>query len=136
MAKGYNASSRDLRQTRDANQIQFQADIAEGSRVATGCEWCKASLPSHSEFSTQVRSEDRARIGSRSFQGGELPHARAQRALAVQLAHKQSASARIEQHGRGESDLDRWASLASGRQLFGDAELARAAPIFGRAFLA
>src|ERR1700693_4458243 len=124
LAEGNEARPRDARQTRDANQIRFQADIAEGYRVASGCERREVTLPSHAEFFTQVAGEGRHRMCSRGFEGGELPHAREQRAIAVQLANEQGAPARIKEHGCGESNLDRCAFLARGRQLFLDAELA------------
>ena len=70
------------------------------------------------EFFPQVGGEGRARIRSRGFQRGELPHARKQCAVTVQLAHEQGAPARIEQHGGGESDVDRCAFLARGLATF------------------
>src|SRR5450759_694129 len=76
LAKGNDARSRDARQTVDANQIRFQADIAEGYRVASGCEWRQVIFYKHAEFFTQVPGEGRARLRSRGFEGGELPHAR------------------------------------------------------------
>src|SRR5229473_8507536 len=102
--------------------------------MAGSREWYKRTFLRYAVFFMHVPGEGNASISSCGLEGRELPHAREQCAMAVQLAHDQSASTRIEQHSCGKSYLDRCTLLARGGQLFRDAELTSTAPFFDRTF--